>query len=100
MRLYDAHLLEIKTLCKKYSVQSLFAFGSIVRGEQIPDSDADFLVEFNWQADRNFFDCYWGLKTDLEALLKRPVDLVCDSAIRNPIFRREVDAHKESIYAA
>ena len=47
MRLYDAHLLKIKTLCKKYSVQSLYAFGSIVRGEQIPDSDADFLVEFN-----------------------------------------------------
>jgi hypothetical protein len=32
--------------------------------------------------------------------LNRQVDLVCDSAIRNPIFRREVDTHKEAVYAA
>jgi len=81
-------------------VQSLYVFGSTVRGEFSPASDVDLLVEFDWESGRNFADCYWELKTELESLLKRPVDLVCDSAIRNPVFRREVDAHKEAIYAA
>lgn len=90
----------IEGLCKKHAVRSLYAFGSILNPNFAPDSDIDLLVEFEWSEDRNFWDCYWELKIALEELLGRKVDLVCDSAIRNPVFRREVDTHKEAVYAA
>ena len=100
MNLIQQHQTAIEVLCKKHAVQSLYVFGSILHNEFSPHSDIDLLVEFDWTSERNFSDCYWDLKTELESLLSREVDLVCDSAIRNPIFRREVDTHKESVYAA
>jgi predicted nucleotidyltransferase len=36
----------------------------------------------------------------LESLFGRSIDLVVDSAIRNPYFRRSVDQTKASLYAA
>ena len=100
MNLIQQNQEAIKGLCRKHAVRSLHAFGSILQSDFTPHSDVDLLVEFDWASERNFSDCYWGLKTELELLLNRQVDLVCDSAIRNPIFRREVDTHKESVYAA
>ena len=100
MNLIQKHQSEIRELCKKHTVRSLYVFGSTLQNNFSPDSDVDLLVEFDWAVNCNFSDCYWKLKTDLESLLNRKVDLVCDSAIRNPIFRREVDAHKEFVYAA
>ena len=100
MNLIQQHQEEIEGLCKKHAVRSLHVFGSILYSDFSPHSDIDLLVEFDWASERNFSDCYWDLKTELELLLNRQVDLVCDSAIRNPIFRREVDINKEAVYAA
>ena len=100
MNLIQQHQPEIEVLRREHAVRSLYVFGSILQSNFSPHSDIDLLVEFDWTTDRNFSDCYWELKTELELLLNRQVDLVCDSAIRNPIFRREVDTHKEPVYAA
>lgn len=100
MSLIEQHQAAIERLSQKYAVQSLYVFGSVLQSNFAPHSDIDLLVEFDWNSGRNFSDCYWHLKTELESLFDREVDLVCDSAIRNPIFRREVDTHKEPIYAA
>jgi len=43
----------------------------------------------------NYFDNYMELKEELEKLFKRPVDLVENQAIRNPIFRKVVDREKD-----
>jgi len=37
-------------------------------------------------------------KEKLEALLNRPIDLVENQAVRNPIFRRVIDRDKKLIY--
>lgn len=100
MNLVEQHKKQIEKLCKKHAVQSLYVFGSILHENFSPESDIDLLVEFDWSAERNYWDCYWELKTGLETLLNRKIDLVCDSAIRNPRFRSEVDQNKESVYAA
>ena len=100
MNLIQQHHEAIKALCRKHAVHSLYVFGSILQSDFTPHSDIDLLVEFEWTSERNFSDCYWELKTELELLLNRKVDLVCDSAIRNPIFRREVDTQKQAVYAA
>ncbi len=63
----------------RYGVRSLALFGSVVRGEQKPESDIDMLVEFEGPAT---FDGYMELKFYLEDLLDQPVDLVTSKALR------------------
>ncbi len=63
----------------RYGVRSLALFGSVVRGEEKPESDIDLLVEFEGPAT---FDGYMELKFYLEDLLGQPVDLVTLKALR------------------
>lgn len=100
MKLIEDNLDKIKLLCKKYKVKTLYVFGSILTNHFNKESDVDFLVNFNKNeipleefAD-NFFDFMYAL----EGLLLRRVDLVCDDAIKNPVFRREVDKNKRFLY--
>jgi predicted nucleotidyltransferase len=64
------------------------------------DSDLDFLVEFETVPAGEYADTYFGLRESLEDLYGRPVDLVVDSAIRNPYFRESVERTKTLLYAA
>lgn len=92
---------DIDELCRRYSVRRLDLFGSAANdGFREPDSDLDFLVEFDSREVEGYADRYFGLKHALEDLFERPVDLVVDSAIRNPYFREEVDETRVSVYAA
>ena len=63
----------------EWGVLSLSVFGSVARGESRPDSDVDFLVEFDGPAT---FDRYMQLKFFLEDVLNRRVDLLTRQAIR------------------
>jgi hypothetical protein len=82
-------------------VRRLELFGSVAAGDDRPgESDIDFLVEFDPLAPGITLDTYFGLRQALEDLFNRPVDLVMDSAIKNPYFRRSVDETKVLIYAA
>jgi predicted nucleotidyltransferase len=38
---------ELELVCRRYGVRRLSLFGSAVRGELQPDSDVDFLVEYD-----------------------------------------------------
>ena len=63
----------------KLGVKSLSIFGSVARGEELPGSDVDILVEFNGRAT---FDRYMDTKFYLEELLGCKVDLVTPKAIK------------------
>ena len=88
-------------LCRRYGVTRLDVFGSAVRDDfRTESSDLDFLVTFDNFTFQNAADRYFGLLLDLEALFGRKVDLVSDSAIRNPFFRSAVDESRVPLYAA
>lgn len=73
---------------RAYGVRRLGLFGSCARGESGPDSDLDFVVEF----DKKSFDVYMAVKEFLEDLFDCRVDLVIDSAIKprlREVIRRE-----------
>ena len=92
---------ELERLCRRYRVQRLDLFGSASVQDNLPeDSDLDFVVEFLPDALGAYADVYFGLLEALEQLFGRPVDLVIDSAIRNPYFREAVDESRTRIYAA
>lgn len=63
----------------KLGVKSLSIFGSVARGEELPDSDVDILVEFD---GRTTFDRFMDTKFYLEEILGRKVDLVTPQAIK------------------
>ena len=60
----------------------------------------DFLVVFQREAATNAFSQYFDFKEALERVLSREVELVCFDAIRNPHFKQEVEATRQSLYAA
>lgn len=64
---------------RRFGVNELFLFGSFVRDEAGPQSDIDFLVDFEGSPT---FDDYMDLKFFLEDLLERPVDLATRESLR------------------
>jgi len=69
---------EVMTLASKYGAFNVRVFGSVVRGEEGPDSDIDLLVTM--EKGRSYFDLV-GLWQDLEELLGRKVDVVTDGGL-------------------
>ncbi len=92
--------VELSALCRTHSVLRLEVFGSAATGKYRPgQSDLDFLVEFRELPDGSYADAYFGLQEALEALFGCPVDLIVDSAIRNPYFRESVNQTRQTVYA-
>ncbi len=97
--LLQAHEPALSALCRRFHVRRLDLFGSAAAGQMHEGSDVDFLVEFEPMGE-GYADAYFGLLEGLQALLRKPVDLVVDSAIRNPYFRQSVEASRSLLYAA
>lgn len=98
MNVIEQNIDAIKVLCLKYKVKSLFAFGSVLTDRFKSDSDVDLIVDFK---DVNLYDNadnYFNLKTSLENVFHREVDLLEDKAINNPYLRKSIDASKQLIY--
>lgn len=99
MHLINDNIHKLKALCKKYKVSKLYVFGSILTSRFNDDSDVDLLVNFTPEIDHNnyadnFLDFYHSLKM----LFGREVDLVEETAIRNPFFKEELEETKHLIY--
>ena len=92
---------ELERLCLTYGVRRLDLFGSASTGLYDPDeSDLDFLVEFQPAALNAYADAYFGLLEALGRLFGRPVDLVVESAIKNPYFLQSVEETRVLVYEA
>ena len=92
---------ELERLCLRYSVLRLDLFGSAATSQyRSEESDLDFVVEFQPLPDGAYADTYFGLLEALERLFGKPVDLVVDSAIKNPYFRQSIEETKRPVYEA
>ena len=96
------HKSELEDLCRRYDVRRLELFGSSLSAPDFDSatSDLDFLVEFEPSPSSGYANTYFGLLEELEQLFGRSVDLVVDSAIRNPYFRLSIQRNKALIYGA
>ena len=77
---------------KAFGVRRLALFGSTARGEARPDSDLDFLVDFDRKTFRNYMD----LADFLEKLLGHKVDLVIRETVK-PLVREKVLAEAQNV---
>jgi len=94
-------LPEVEKICRRRRVQRIELFGSATTAQfDGVTSDLDFLVTFEELGPEQYADAYFGLKEDLEAVFRRPVDLVVDSAIQNPYFRQAVESTRTLVYGA
>ena len=73
----------VYSLARKYNVLRIFVFGSCARKEETPESDIDFLAEFNDNA--SLFDQI-GMQQALSDMLKCKVDVIPSTSLSDPDF--------------
>ncbi len=101
MNLIEQYKTEIATLCRKYNVKELYAFGSVLDESRFTnESDVDLLVDFNEIELLKYADNYFEFADSLEELFKRKVDLLTIRSLRNKYFIEAVNKEKEVVYAA
>jgi len=98
MNIVEQNISDVSELCKLHNVKDMYLFGSVLTEQFSSDSDVDFLVNFKPIDLFQYFDNYMTLKEKLEYLLKRPVDLLEEQTIQNPVLRRSIDRNKKLIY--
>ena len=74
---------QINEIAQRYNADKLYVFGSCARKMETPESDIDFLADFNEKA--SLFDQV-GLQLDLMEFLKCNVDVIPITALNDPIF--------------
>jgi hypothetical protein len=78
-----------QTALRKLGVKRLGLFGSFARGEQRPESDIDFLVEF--EPGRKCLDSFMSVWDELEAVIDRNIDiLTLESLASRPRLQQRV----------
>ena len=98
MKLIETNIQKIAALCKKYKVNKLFVFGSILTNRFNDNSDVDLVVSFNKAEVSDYFDNYFDFKYALEELFGREVYLLEEQTIKNPYLKKNVDTTKALIY--
>jgi uncharacterized protein len=93
---YDTEALA--RLCRSHRIRRLALFGSVLKGSDRPDSDVDFLVEFERDAVPGLLGMA-EIEAELSALLGRPVDLRTANEL-SPHFRQAVERAAEVQFAA
>jgi uncharacterized protein len=98
MTLLEKHNSDINRLCLIYKVSQLYAFGSVLTEHFNNDSDIDLVVDFEPLDVSQYVDNYYDFKFSLQDILKRPVDLLEEKAIKNPYFRQAINQQRQLIY--
>lgn len=98
-KVLQAHMHALTELCRALGVRRLDLFGSATTPafDEV-SSDLDFVVVFDDEVFGTLADRYMDLAEGLEALLGRPVDLITERSIRNPVFRRAVELTHQRVY--
>jgi predicted nucleotidyltransferase len=89
---------KILPLLLPYGVKRVALFGSVVRGEDTPESDIDILVEFEEPRKKPLGLFTWvRLEGELSKRLEKKVDLVSSKGLRRHI-RPYIEAEMVVLY--
>jgi uncharacterized protein len=91
---------DLKRLCIKYNVNSMFLFGSVCTNRFNEKSDIDILISFDNISIEQYTDNYFDLHYALENLFSRKIDLLTDNSLSNPYFIKGMEQTKQLVYAA
>ena len=79
---------EIEQFCQRHHIRKLSLFGSVLRDDFTPESDIDFLVEFEPEHIPGFIRLA-GMEIELSEIVGRKADLRTAAEL-SPYFRQEV----------
>jgi len=88
---------ELASVCARYHVRRLSAFGSVLRSDFPPPSDVDLIVEF--PPGRTPGLAFFRLESELATLFGRRVDLNTKASL-SPYFRDRVLFEARDLYVA
>jgi predicted nucleotidyltransferase len=83
---------QILDIAAKHGAYNVRVFGSVVRGEDTPDSDIDFLIDYDLEKITPWFPV--GLIHDLQDFLGRDVDVVTAKSLHHYIKERVLSEAK------
>ena len=89
----------IEDFCRRWNIEELALFGSILRGDMEPDSDVDVLVTVGDDTRLTLYD-WVEMADELKEIFCREIDLVSKSGLRNPFRRHEILRTQKVIYAS
>lgn len=89
---------QLADFCRRYRVERLALFGSVLGDDYQAGSDVDVLVSFQPDA-RVGFITFSQMQRELSELFARPVDLVPMDGLKD-LIRDEVFSSMEELYAA
>jgi uncharacterized protein len=90
---------QLAEFCRRHHIAKLSIFGSTIHGKQRPDSDIDFLVEFERGREPGLI-ALGAIELELSQLLEgRKVDIRTPPDL-SPYFREQVMQEAELQYAA
>ena len=87
----------LEAFCRKWKVEELSLFGSVLRDDFSPESDVDVLVSFADDAPWSLWDLT-EMRDELIAMVGHPVDLVEREGLRNPFRRHAILGTRKVIY--
>jgi uncharacterized protein len=85
---------EILQVAARHGAFNVRVFGSVVRGEETPESDIDFLIDYDLEKITPWFP--GGLLMDWQDLLGRKVDVLTEQGI-SPLIRERVLAEAKPL---
>ena len=98
MTLLEKYSNDIQKLCKHHKVKNLYAFGSVLTDTFSANSDIDLIVDFHNIEVTDYADNYFNFKFSLQDILKHPIDLLEEKAIRNPYFKKAISQKRQLVY--
>lgn len=98
MNRLETYKQEIDKLCEFHKVKSLYVFGSVLTDDFNEESDIDLIVDFTSVNIEEYADNYFDFKFSLQDILKRPIDLLEEKAIKNPYFKQTVNQQRQLVY--
>ena len=74
---------QILEIAAKHGAFNVRVFGSVARGEETPESDIDFLIDYDLEKISSWFPV--GLVHDLQNLLGRKVDVITEKGLNSRV---------------
>ncbi len=85
---------EILQIAANHGAFNVRVFGSVVRGEETPESDIDFLIDYDLEKTTPWFP--GGLLMDWQDLLGRKVDVLTEHGVSH-LIRDQVSSEAKSL---
>lgn len=96
---FSKRINKLNQICEKYLVLRLYVFGSVLTDRFNPQSDLDFLVEFDEPADPVEFGLLlMDFEKALHQVFNRKIDVVVSRYVQNPFFKKKLEETKQLIY--